>query len=273
MSLDIARIEATAGLAVDAFTEVLLRVPYDVKQQRAGLRFPNPMTQAEMDAAWAASRLHHRTETYAGLADFELLASHGRGSLWRTGDALRLRIGLTLPVGKTERDPYQRGEAGLFHRHIQFGTGTMDPVAEIDYGVPVWRGLSLRASSRLRASLYENPKTYRGPVEFAVSAGASWALGAGLTPHAAYEFLHQGTAHWDGHQDANTGLQVHALTLGVGVALGAGFHLGADVRLLLGQRTLVGNGEAFEQGPTVLLSLRWAPRAAPPKPAADAPAP
>lgn len=264
VSLDVTRIEATVGWAFDAFTEVTLRAPYDVKQQRAGLRFSEPMTQAEMDAAWAASRLHHRTTTYKGLADFELLAGHRHGGLLREGDALQLRLGLTLPTGRTERDPYERGAAGVFHRHIQFGTGTVDPLTELAYDAPVWRGLRLGAFARLRASLYQNPKTYRGPVEFSASATAAWPIADWLTPHVSYDFLHQGIAHWDGHRDINTGLQVHSATLGVAVDVGAGWRLGADVRLLLGQRTLIGNGEAFEQGPTVLLSLRWAPRAAPP---------
>lgn len=264
VSLDLARIEATVGWAFDASTEVSLRAPYDVKQQRAGLRFTNPMTDAEMDAAWRASRLHHRTEVYAAFADFELLVSHGRGGLLRDGDALRMRLGLSLPVGRTERDPYARGAMGLFHRHVQFGTGTVDPIAELSYGVPVGGGVTLRASSRVRASLYENPKTYRGPFECSVSAGAAWDLGHGLAPHAAYEFLHQDIARWDGARDLNTGLQVHALLLGLSADLGGGFRLGADVRLLLAQRTLIGDGEAFEQGPTVLLSLRWAPKPATP---------
>jgi hypothetical protein len=44
------------------------------------------------------------------------------------------RGGVTVPLGRTEPNPFTLGDLGLPHEHIQFGTGTWDPVVGLAAG-------------------------------------------------------------------------------------------------------------------------------------------
>src|SRR5690606_23026436 len=70
--------------------------------------------------------IHHRDETLAGLADPWLLA---RADVELAGTALGARLGASLPVGRTEPNPFALGAMGQAHQHVQFGAGTVAPVA------------------------------------------------------------------------------------------------------------------------------------------------
>jgi hypothetical protein len=72
---------------------------------------------------------HHRNETLFGPTDPWLLL-HGGLNLARF--TLSAKGGLTLPVGQTQPNPFRLGRLGLPHEHIQFGTGTFDPVAGLE---------------------------------------------------------------------------------------------------------------------------------------------
>jgi hypothetical protein len=69
--------------------------------------------------------IHHRTETLVGLTDpwLSLRAGQALGR-W----AFALRVGVTLPVGSTVPNPFELAAQGKAHEHIQFGTGTVDPL-------------------------------------------------------------------------------------------------------------------------------------------------
>lgn len=69
--------------------------------------------------------IHHRNETLAGIDDPWLMAHIGgpRGAWTLAG-----RAGVAVPLGRTEPDPFALGDLGLPHQHLQFGTGTWDPV-------------------------------------------------------------------------------------------------------------------------------------------------
>ena len=110
--------------------------------------------------------IHHRDEVLAGPGDPQVTAS----ARWRSGNLTLLgRAGVSLPLGRTEENPFALGEEGRVHQHIQFGTGTFAPVFALEAR---WR----RDATRLfgyavgHVPLYDNAKGYR--------AGAR--LGAGL---------------------------------------------------------------------------------------------
>src|SRR5262249_52361251 len=69
---------------------------------------------------------HHRDETLTHLADprVSLLASRAAGA-WTVGGG----VGTTIPLGRTEPNPFALGRLGLPHQHVQFGTGTWNPIA------------------------------------------------------------------------------------------------------------------------------------------------
>ena len=94
-----------------------------------------------------------------------VLVTHRKQGVFREGDSLSLSLGTTLPTGKTEEDPFELGDSGLKHLHIQFGTGTFDPLLELNYSMPVAGKLGLGAYALGRFPAYENSKTYQGPME------------------------------------------------------------------------------------------------------------
>lgn len=71
--------------------------------------------------------IHHRNETISGLADPTVAVA--------LGDAMgplgfSVRLGALLPLGRTlDVDPFAAGRAGVAHEHVQFGTGTVRPIA------------------------------------------------------------------------------------------------------------------------------------------------
>ena len=60
--------------------------------------------------------------------------------LFKTGDVVSTRFGTTIPIGRTEENPWKLGDAGIEHLHIQFGTGTFNPIANLRYSLPFYRG-------------------------------------------------------------------------------------------------------------------------------------
>jgi hypothetical protein len=68
---------------------------------------------------------HHRNETLVGPTDPWLMLH--AGTTWGRY-AWSARLGVTIPLGSTVPNPFELGREGLPHEHIQFGTGTFDPV-------------------------------------------------------------------------------------------------------------------------------------------------
>lgn len=117
--------------------------------------------------------IHHRNETLFGLADPWLLGQHAR-KFGRA--AMDVRAGVSLPLGNTEENPYVLAEEGESHEHVQFGTGTFNPIlgASLGYDLrswfPMWFFLA-------QIVLYENGHGYRGGNRFASGLFASSSLG------------------------------------------------------------------------------------------------
>jgi thiol-disulfide isomerase/thioredoxin len=185
-----AELGVTDGLAVAAVLP--LRVI------GTGITFRDAMSGDEVPLA--APNIHHRDETLAGAGDPWLLLRAGRG--W---DAWQLdgRAGVTLPVGRTEEDPFARGDLGLEHQHIQMGTGTVGLVAGIAAG---------RVMGRWRAGVwgltqqfvYENGKGYHAGDRYAAGASLRWApgrwvLGAGVEAQA------ETAERWNGVEPTDDG--------------------------------------------------------------------
>ncbi len=73
--------------------------------------------------------VHHRDERLVGPGDPWLTA---RAAIRAGAFTLGARLGVALPVGRTEEDPFARGDLGLPHEHSQFGAGTFEPLIGID---------------------------------------------------------------------------------------------------------------------------------------------
>lgn len=146
--------------------------------------------------------IHHRNETLLGLGDPWLSA---RGIIEVGGFGFGGRVGVTLPLGRTEENPFALGAAGLEHQHVQFGTGTFNPLLGLDVSRVVGP-VVLRGYAQAQLSLYENTKGYRAGTRIlgGVEAGGVWnqlQLSAGL------DAFNEAPERWDGviQQDGNLG--------------------------------------------------------------------
>ncbi len=117
--------------------------------------------------------LHHRTETLVGLTDpwLSLRAAKTLGP-W----AFAFRLGATLPVGSTVPNPFALAREGKVHEHIQFGTGTVDPIVGVELRRALGR-FSVAGWMLAKASLYENPYHYQAGNQLLVGTNVSSALG------------------------------------------------------------------------------------------------
>ena len=258
VKLDFTRIELAARYGIAEDWQVIGRLPYDIKRQRSRVRFIAPATAAEKQAMLRNMEIHHRDETYYGFSDASVLGARRHASVLSNGDVLILAAGSSIPIGRTESDPFEAGDRGEQHRHIQFGTGTFDPLLEVTYRLPLPAEFWTAAHLTGRFPFYENRKTYRGPIEATASATLGYALLSDLDLHTGYLLYYQSFAHWDGKRDINTGLVAHMATAGVSFRPTDGSAVGLHARIPIAQQPL-GDGDAFEQGLTLILngSLRF----------------
>ncbi len=107
--------------------------------------------------------IHHRNETIAGIGDFGL---SGRAR-WKLADAdFTARVGLTFPTGGIQPDPFELASRGLPHQHVQFGTGTFNPMASLEVS-KTWGRFRLLALGQTQLFLYPNRYGYQAGNRFA----------------------------------------------------------------------------------------------------------
>ena len=255
VSLDVLRLGWGFQYSIADNWQVMLSIPYAIKNQDASVEEIEPTSARERAAILANQNIHHRDETYRGFSDFSLLLSHRRRDILRDSDYLIVSLGSSIPIGKTEEAPFALGDAGLEHLHIHFGTGTFNPLAELHYGTPLFGDFSLKASIRGQFPFYENKKTYRGSVELTSTAEVKYRMCDWLAFHATYLRFYQSYAYWDGEQDINSGLVLNAGLVGATLNAGYGVPVRFSVMFPLHQRTLSDEGDAFELGITVSLTM------------------
>ena len=163
-----------------------MSLPYDIKNQDAFIDEIAPVTLEERRAILGNQEIHHRNEVYRGFADAHLLVSRKLANLLRDDDSLMVSLGTSIPVGATEADPFKLGNAGLKHLHIQFGTGTFDPLAALHYDTPLSETLSLNASVHGQFPVYENGNTYRGSVDVTETVGIRYQVEDWLALYASH---------------------------------------------------------------------------------------
>ena len=232
-------------------------IPYAVKNQEASIEWIDPVSPEERTAILRSRDIHHRNETYTGLSDSDLFLGYKIRGLFGTGDFLFARLGTTIPTGKTEENPWELGEAGIEHLHIQFGTGTFNPLVNLRYSLPLYRGLIITASTRGMFPFYENSKTYQGPVELSYTAGFAYRLFDWLSFSGNYLGFYQSAAVWAGERDINTGLRYTMAALGMSMVTLNDISVSANVMFPLTQATLYDIGDAIEFGTLVSVATSY----------------
>jgi thiol-disulfide isomerase/thioredoxin len=185
-----------ASLALTPWLAVETSFPYRVIDIDVTYRDPaTGMVVMPNDGA-----IHSRTETLQGLGDPSLgvhLADE------RAGYRLHLRAGASLPLGRTESDPFILGMIGQEHQHIQLGTGTFIPSLAVEAQRPLGAAvLSLWALTY--QSLYENGDRYQAGDRYSAGMNASASLGTRAWTFSGALEVHTETAEtWAGvtHED------------------------------------------------------------------------
>jgi thiol-disulfide isomerase/thioredoxin len=156
-----------------------------------------------MEVQLTTPGIHHRNETLTGLADPMVLGSVA-GSLGPV--RLTARAGFTIPVGRTEPDPFVLGDLGLPHEHIQLGTGTVNPVVSVDaaHGWGRWR---LGGFAFTQQTFYANGHGYQagdryaGGITLRRRLGTAWGLRGGV------EVQGETAERWGGKVSSDEGNQ------------------------------------------------------------------
>lgn len=245
-------------------------LPYESKVQEASIEKLDGVeyTDVQWDAIVENGRIHHRNDTYTGLTDSEVFLGHYKLGVFTEGDFLMGRFGMSIPFGKTEDNPWVLGDAGLEHLHLQFGTGTFNPIVDLYYNLPIYKRFATRTSLRVKFPFYENSKTYRGSRELTYTAGLNYRLNKWFSFQAGYLGIYQSYAYWNGEIDKNTGLFFGLASFGTSVTTPFNVPLSITLMLPLHQKTLYDDSEtlvdskyeesdAFKFGPLVSLTVLY----------------
>lgn len=164
--------------------------------------------------------IHHRDETLVRLADPWLLAHAARTV---SSVMLAVRAGVSVPLGRTEENPFELGRRGLPHQHFQFGTGTWDPLLGIAAGRRIG-SVNLSLSGLARFVLAENAHGYRAGNRYAASLQAERSLTRSWHALAGVDFAREQSETWQGRreEEGNLGRTDVLLCAGAARSLRAG---------------------------------------------------
>ncbi len=237
-------------------------VPYEIKDQDAHVSGIEDIVDPEMQRkVLLYQHIHHRDATYQGFSDLDLLLAYSQQGLFQEHDMFTAKFGTTIPVGKTEKDPWILGDMGMEHLHIQFGTGTFNPIAGLQYSFPIYGGLRANASIRSKVPFYENSKTFKGSWEVTYTGGLNYQVTDWLSLQSSYLGLYQSYAHWDSGIDINTGLRFSMASLGTSVATPYNVPLSITFMFPIQQETLWDNSQqgsdAFKLGSLVSVTANY----------------
>jgi hypothetical protein len=193
--------------------------------------------------------LHHRNETLAGIADPHLLLHVGRQGTWSTAG----RFGISVPVGRTEANPFELGRQGLRHQHNQFGTGTWDPLLGGSLGRTIGP-FDLQINALVRLTLAENRHGYRAGNRYSVMADATRRLGPVWRAEGGLLLAREEAERWDGRVESEGNLGRTDLFLSLGAARTVSSRDALSVRL---QRPLVTEATGEQVEIPAVLSLAW----------------
>jgi hypothetical protein len=173
--------------------------------------------------------IHHRNETLFGLGDAWVRARYAF-DVGKVG--LVARAGFTVPLGGTVENPFALGEAGREHQHVQFGTGTVQPLVALEAQRRWDSGWTARAWGQAQLALVENRFGYRNGHLFAVGVSSEVPVVGALRLSAGADVANEQPERWDGRvqQDGNLGRT--DVLVGGGLAYPVGrLRLGMTVRV------------------------------------------
>jgi hypothetical protein len=164
-------------------------------------------------------------------------------------------VGLTLPVGRTEPDPFALGDLGLPHQHIQFGTGTWDPIVGAAAGRRFGE-VAFTVSALARFILAENSHRYQAGHRYYAEATASRRLAGAWSGRLGFIAAREQAERWDGRvrtDEGNIGRTDLLLAAGVARAISGIGAVSLTVKVPVLTRS-----EGAQVDYPIILSLGWA---------------
>jgi hypothetical protein len=147
--------------------------------------------------------IHHRDETLTGPGDpWAMVVGSKASGPW----SIAARAGVSIPLGRTVENPFELGRRGLPHEHIQFGTGTWNPMFGLTAGRH--RGkTSIFGSVLARLPLYQNAHGYRAGDRYDASLVGDRRLGGPWRVQAGLDLAHESAERWSGvtEEEGNLG--------------------------------------------------------------------
>jgi hypothetical protein len=179
------------------------------------------------------TEIHHRDGFLGGFGDIRLATHFGWRGLGFNGG---ITMGMSLPTGRVTENPYRLGDAGLPHQHIQFGTGTVDPIASLDIG-RTFGPVSLALFVNGQFPLYKGERGFQAGISGTVGLSAASKLGlSGPLFRLAVLTYGELPERWDDQvplEDGNQGRFDLYLGPGVTFDLGKDWTLSFDARVRL----------------------------------------
>ncbi|HRJ30995.1 MAG TPA: hypothetical protein PLV21_03475 [Cyclobacteriaceae bacterium] len=258
VSLDFYRFETSLEYTFATNWTIWARIPYDIKAQTATVDFVEPVSDYERESVIRNRDIHHRNETYTGLSDLRFLIAHRFNGFLGASGRLDVAVGSSLPIGKTEDDPLAAKAEGVKHLHIQFGTGTFDPLFELHYATNITDRWSLALFTMNKFPFYRNNQDYLGPVETTSGLSGAYAFSNWFSLRGTLANFSQSQAEWKGVKDPNSGLISFNGTVSSTFRLRNGLTVTPGYRFPVYQQTISGEGDVFEYGATFLLNLSYA---------------
>ncbi len=260
--MDFTRIQAQFDYRLTEPWGVTFRLPYDIKDRSASIELVDPGTnQTQQDAMQDLLDLHHGDEVLTGFSDASLLGTWHAHDFAKEGDLISLALGTSIPIGRTEHDPNPDPDivppSVEAHEHVQFGTGTFDPLIEAYYTRSV-EGWNLSIFALARLPVYESSKDYRGSRTTTMGLNAMRPIDDTYAASASLIFQREGFAHWaETGRDVNTGFSATSLKLGLSRSTETGSRWNLGLILPIETDPLEPAGETFVPGPLLQLSINF----------------
>jgi hypothetical protein len=205
------RLEPGVTIGLGKGFQLSFHLPVDIKNSRISYLLSDG---TPFDPPYG--NVHHRNETLFGLGDARLMARWGV-TIPATPVILGIGLGAALPTGKTEENPFDAASREEFHQHMQFGSGTVDPLGAFHLIVR-GKNVGLLASASTRVPVYANEKGYRGAIQVSAAVGPTLRLPEPLRTiqlSLTGEFEWLSAEQWNGSPGENSGLVTAGMRLGL----------------------------------------------------------
>jgi hypothetical protein len=204
--------------------------------------------------------IHHRTETITGLGDVKLFGVvHHRWSEEASSNWVSMRLGLSIPIGSTEPDPYVLGTNKEEHQHIFLGTGTFDPHFIASVGRR-WAEWLVSGTARASGAVYENQYGYQAGLNTSAGVGVGYGKVDAWRLIANAEYGYEKPSIWSGRQARNSG----SSTISVGLILDWALGLRNRMSIAVDRPFILSTASGQLEMPFVArigYSYRWTPEA------------